>query len=104
MIAESLINRKSRGRKLPTDRVSRPRGVPEGKKTLTLTEATKVSFHEPPLNFDFTHSLKSGMGDEGRAVSPLFSGVERHRCKISGARCRMHNGGTGNMTYQGARR
>ena len=95
MVAESPVNRESRGCKLRTNGVSSPRGVLK-KEILTLRAATKASLHEPPANFDFAHSLKSGVGDgEWRIVSTLLSGVERQRCKKSVAKCRTHGGGTG---------
>jgi hypothetical protein len=62
MVAESQINRESR----------------------RLIAATKASLHEPPVNFNFAHSLKSGGGEgEWRVVPTLLSGAERHRCKKS---------------------
>ena len=85
MIPESPINRESRRRELESNGESSLRGVPEQKEMLTLTVATKTSFHEQPVNFNFTHSLNSGVGDgEWRVVSPLPPGVERHRCAKSG--------------------
>ena len=95
MVAESPINRESRGCKLQTNRVSGPRRVLK-KDILALKASTKASFHEPPVNFNFVHSLKSGGGDcKWRVVSTMLSGVESHRCKKSAANCRMHRGGIG---------
>ena len=92
MVAESAIYRGSRGCKLQTNGVSSQREAPEQKKMLTLRAATKASLHEPPVNFDFAHSLKSGVGDgEWRVLSKLLSGLERYRCKKSVAKCRMHS-------------
>ena len=96
MVAESAINRESRGYELQTSGVSGRRGAPEKREILTLRAVTKASFHEPSVNFDFAHSLKSGVGyGEWRIVSALLSGVERYRCKESVAKFRMHSGGTG---------
>ena len=63
MVAESPINRESRGCKLQTNGVSSQQGAPEQKEILTLRAATKASLHELPVNFDFAHSLRSGVGD-----------------------------------------
>ena len=68
MIAESAINRESRSCKLQTNAVSSRRGAPELKETLTLRAATKASLHEPVVNFNFTHSLKSSVGEGGWRV------------------------------------
>ena len=96
MVAKSAINREPRGCKLQTNGVSGQRGAPEQKEVLTARAAIRASVHEPPLKFDFTHSLKSGVKDgEWRVVSTLLSGVQRQRCKKSVAKCRMHTGGTG---------
>ena len=62
-IAENAINRESRGCKLRTNGGSSQRGAPEPKETLTLSAATKASLHELVVDFDFAHSLKSGVGD-----------------------------------------
>ena len=95
VIAENPIYCESRGCKLLTNGVSSPRGVLK-KEELTLKVAPKASLHEPPVNFNFAHSLKSGTGNgEWRVMSRLLSGLERHRCKKSVVKCRMHNGGTG---------
>ena len=94
MVAESPINRESRGCELRTNGMSSQREVPEQKEILTVRAATKASVHEPPVNFNFAHCLKSGVGvGVLGVVSTLLSGVERHRCKKSVATCRMHNGG-----------
>jgi hypothetical protein len=94
MVAESPINRESRGCKLQTNGVSSPRGVLR-KEVLTLTAATRASLHDPPINFDFAHFLRSGVGGgEWRVVSTPLSGVERHRSKKSVAQDRMYSGGT----------
>ena len=61
-VAESVVNRESRGCKLQTNEVSSQRTALKQKKILTVTAATKASFHEPPVKFDFAHSLKSGVG------------------------------------------
>jgi hypothetical protein len=101
MIAESAINRESRGSKLQTNGMSTQRAAPERKDILTFRAATKASLHESLVNFDFAHSLMSGVGDgERMAASTLLSGVERHRCMKSVAKYRMRNGGRGNMTRQ----
>ena len=87
MVAESPINRESRGCKLRTNGVSGERGAPEQKGVLTLRAETKASPHEPPVNFDFAHSLKIGVGDdEWRAAPRLLSKVERYRFKKSVAK------------------
>ena len=71
-------------------------GHQKQKGILTFREATKASLHEPPLSFDFAHSLKSGVRDfKWTVASTLLSGVERNRSKKSVAKCRMHTGGTG---------
>ena len=90
MVAESAVDREYRGCKLQTNGMSRPGRVLE-KEILTLFVETKASFHEPPFNFDFTHSLKSGDG-AWRLVSTLASEVERHRCQKSVGKCQMHGG------------
>ena len=96
MVAESAINCESRGCKLQTNGGSMQRGAPEQKGILTLREETKASLHESLVNFDFAHSLKSGVVDvEWTVVSKLLLGMERHRCKRSVAKCRMHSEGTG---------
>ena len=92
MVADSAMNRESCGCKLQTNGVSSQRGAPEQKETLTLRAAAKASLHKLPVNFDFAHSLKSGVGDGGwRVVSTLISEVERHRCNKSVAKRRMHS-------------
>ena len=48
---------------------------------LTLPAADKASFQEPLASFNFAHSLRSGVGEEGES-RPL-SGVERHCCTKS---------------------
>ena len=66
------------------------------KEILTSGVAAKASLHEQPVDFTFAHSLKSGVGvSESRVVSTLVSGVERHCCKKSMARYRMHVRGIG---------
>ena len=60
MVAKSAINRDSRGCKLQTNGVSSQREPPEQKQILTLRAATKASLHDPPVNFDFAHFVKSG--------------------------------------------
>ena len=88
MVAESPINRESRGCKLRANGVSGEQGAPEQKGVLTSRAETKASLHEPPVNFDFAHSLKIGVGDgEWRVVSRLLSEVERYRFKKSVAKC-----------------
>ena len=84
VIAESPINCESRRRKLESNRVSSSRRALKRNKILTLTLATKASFHELPINLNFIHSLKSGVGNgEWGDVILLLSGVERHRCAKS---------------------
>ena len=84
MFAKSPINHGSRGYKLQTTGVSSQREAPEQEEILTVRAASKASLHEPPLNCDFAHSIKSGVGDcEWRGVLTLLSGVERHRRKKS---------------------
>ena len=61
MVAESTIDRESRGCKLQTNAASGP-GILK-KEILTFKEAAKASLHEPLVNFNFAHSLKSGTGD-----------------------------------------
>jgi hypothetical protein len=62
---------------------------------------TKASLHEPLVNFDFAHSLKSGMGDGGwRVASTLSAGVERYRCKKSEANVKCMAEEQGNITCQ----
>jgi hypothetical protein len=68
MVAESAINRESRGCKLQTDGVSSQRGAPEQKEILTSRAATRASLHEPPVSFDFAQCFKSGVGDGGWLV------------------------------------
>jgi hypothetical protein len=93
MVTESPINREYRGCKLQTNGMLSQRRVLEQKEILTLRAATEAILHEPPVNFDFAHSLRSGVGNgEWRAVSTLLLGVERHRCKKSG---KMSNDGRG---------
>ena len=88
MVAKSAINRKPRGCKLQTNRVSSQRGAPEQRGILTLRAASKASLHEPRINFNFAHSLKSGVGhDEWRVVSTLLSWAERHLSKKSVVKC-----------------
>jgi hypothetical protein len=87
MFAESQINCEPWGCKLQSNGVSSPRGVLR-KEILTLSVATRASLHDPPINFDFAHSLNSGVGNgEWWVVSTLLSGVERHRSKKSVAKC-----------------
>ena len=94
MVAESQINHESRGCKLQTNGVSNQREAPEQKEILTLIAASKASLHEPPVNFNFAHSLKrSGRDGECRVVSTLISGVERYRSKKTVAKSRMHSRG-----------
>ena len=101
MVAESIINRESRGCKLQTNGVSSQRAAPERKKKLTFRAATKASLQESPVNFNFTHSLKSGVGDgEWRVVATLLSGVERHCCKKSVADVECITEERGSITYQ----
>jgi len=84
VITEGPINRESRHSKLEGNDMSNTRRVTDQKEILTPAVAAKASFHELPVNFNFTHSLKSGVGDgEQGLVSPLVSGVERHRCARS---------------------
>ena len=93
MIAESAINRESRDRKLQSNGVSSPRGAPEQNEILTLAVTANAFSHELSANFKFTHSLKSGVGDDGwKVVLPLLSGVERHRCAKSVVKFRLHVG------------
>ena len=93
MIAESAINCESRGCKLQT-KGCQAQGASERKEILTLRAETKASLHERPVNVDFAHALKSGVGDdESKVVSTLLLGVDRHRCKKSVTKCRMHSGG-----------
>ena len=95
MMAESPINHESRGYKLQTNGVSGPRRVLK-KEILTLRAATKGSLHKPPVSSIFAHSLKSSVGGGERMfVSRLFAGAERHRCKKSVTKWRMHSGRTG---------
>ena len=86
-VTESVINRESRGCKLQTNGVSNQREAPEQKEILTLIAASKASLHEPPVNFNFAHSLKSSVGNGEWRVVSLLSAVERHRCKKSVAKC-----------------
>ena len=96
MVAESTVNGEPWGCNLQTNKISSQREEPGQKETLTLRAASKASLHEPPVNFDLAHSLKSGVGDgEWRVASTPLSGVLRHRCKKSVWKCRMHSGGTG---------
>ena len=105
VVAESPINRESRRHKLESDGVLSPRAVPDEKEILTLTVATKASFHELPANFNFAHPLRSGVGDgEWRVVSSLLSGAVRHCWAKSAMKLRMYGRGTSkNMTHQKAR-
>jgi hypothetical protein len=94
IVAEGAINRESCRCKLQTNGISSQRGPPKQNAILTLRAETKASLHELFVNFNFAHSRKSCVGDgERRVVSILFSGVERHRCKKSVAKCRMHGEG-----------
>jgi hypothetical protein len=89
VVAESAVYRESRSCELQTNGVSSQRGAPEQKDILTLRAETKAFLHDPPVNFDFAHCLKSGVRDAEWRV------VERYRCKKSVAKCQIHNGGAG---------
>ena len=56
-----LVDRDPGKCELQTNNVSIPRRVREQKKILTLTAESKASVHKSRVNFDFTHSIKSGV-------------------------------------------
>ena len=90
MVTESPINHETCC-KLQTNRVSGQRGATEQKEIPTLRVANTACLHELPIDFDFAHSLKSGVGnDEWTVVCTLLSGMGRHGSWNVG--CRQYKG------------